>query len=48
VATKGKRKKKMQVNNLVAKYMYKVHKHSVQRDKTKYTRKQKHKEKEHD
>ncbi len=37
----------MQVNNLVAKHMNKVHKPKVERDRTKYTRKQKHKESNH-
>lgn len=38
----------MQVNNLAAKHMHKVNRPKVERDRTKYTRKEKHKEKEHD
>lgn len=44
MAVKPKRKKKLnKLRNPVAKNLHKVHQPSVERDRTKYTRKQKHK-----
>lgn len=42
MAVKPKRKRKVKVRNPVAKNLHKVHRHSVERDRTKYTRKNKH------